>query len=132
LFSRKYGAFGYVVTINYTLILLGMALFLSTLYLIISNLVKQILLLRYTSLDLIFRLKHLEIDPLMMSRASILGFISLAFTVLTLVLGLIMTKTSIKNKKLGIIGYPTLFFLYQYFWILSIIQFIGGKSVKWR
>jgi hypothetical protein len=121
-----------VAFLNYLLIFLGLVLFLSTLYLFGSNLVEGLLHLKYSNLDLWLRIKSAEFDILTMSRAAILGFVSVSFTVFSLVLGLIMTRTDIKKKKLGILGYPFLFFLYQYFWLVSIIKVIGGKGIKWR
>lgn len=132
LLNKRYGAFGFVVFLNYALIFLGLLLFLSTLYLLFSNIADQVLFLRYSNLDLWLRLKSMEFDILTTSRAAILGFFSLSFTLFCLIIGLIMTKTNIKKKKLGILGYPFLFFLYQYFWLVSIAKIIGGKSIKWR
>lgn len=130
--NKKYGAFGFVAFLNYLLIFLGLLLFLSTIYLFGSNLLKDLLHLQYSNLDLWLRLKSMEFDILTMSRAAVLGFVSISFTVFGLIVGLIMTRTDVRNKKLGILGYPFLFFLYQYFWLVSIINVIGGKGIKWR
>jgi cellulose synthase/poly-beta-1,6-N-acetylglucosamine synthase-like glycosyltransferase len=132
LLNKKHGVFGFVVFFNYLLILLGLILFISSLYLGASNVVKDVLHLRYSSFDLISRIKSIEIDFLMLSRASVLGILSLLFTLFVLLTGLVITRTNITKRKIGIIGYIVMFFLYQYFWFISIIKVIGGKKIKWR
>jgi cellulose synthase/poly-beta-1,6-N-acetylglucosamine synthase-like glycosyltransferase len=130
--NNKYGVFGYFVFFNYLLIFLGLVLFGSSLYLLGSKIIDTIIYYNYTGFDIIQQLTHINWDILNYSRASILATVSFLFTISILILGLLMTKTNYKNKKIGIIGYPYLFIFYQIFWVISIYAVIRGKRIKWR
>jgi cellulose synthase/poly-beta-1,6-N-acetylglucosamine synthase-like glycosyltransferase len=130
--NKKYGWFGLFVFLNYALITLGLALFLFSIYLVLSKLVENILYLKYTNFNFFEQLKYFEIDLLTISRSSILGTLALVFTLVVLGIGLYFTKTKWAKKKLGILGYPLLFFFYQFFWFISFAAYLGGKKIKWR
>lgn len=132
LLNSKYGMFGYFVFFNYMLIMFGLALFLSSLYLTVSKIVTDVLHYQYTNWNILQRLFDYKFDLLTMSRASVLGTISLIFTLLVLFMGLYMTKTKVVRKRIGVIEYPFLFLFYQIFWFISLAAFIGGKKIKWR
>ncbi|MFA5797143.1 MAG: glycosyltransferase [Candidatus Woesearchaeota archaeon] len=132
LLSNKYGAFGYFVFFNYLLIAFGLVLFSASIYLTISKLIENIFYYNYTGWDIFRYWTHIEWDVLNYSRATVLGFISLFFTLSVLFIGLYMTKTKYKTRKTGIIGYPFLFFFYQFFWIISLIAIIRRKKIQWR
>jgi cellulose synthase/poly-beta-1,6-N-acetylglucosamine synthase-like glycosyltransferase len=132
LLNRRFGYFGFFVFLNYTLIGLGVALFLFSIYLTISKLIQNTLYYQYTNFNFLEQLKYFRIDLLTISRSTILGLLALVFTIAVLIIGLYFTKTEWKNKKLGVLGYPLLFYFYQIFWIISLVAVIRGKKVKWR
>lgn len=132
LFNRKYGAFGYFVAFNYILIFLGIALFLTTSYLGLHRAVDSALYFKYTDINIIERLQDFRFDILTMSRATVLGLLSLVFTMFVLVTGLLLTKTRCANRKLSIMAWPLMFFLYQFFWLISVAAVLTGRKIKWR
>lgn len=132
LFKKKFGAFGFVMPYNYILIFLGLTLFLASMYLGLSNSLDGLLHFQYTNFNFFERMFDWEFDILAMGRVSIIGMTSFIAGIGIMILGLILSKKKMRTKKLGIIGYPLLFFLYQIFWIGAIISVIRGKKVKWR
>ncbi len=132
LLNNKYGLFGHFVAYNYTLIFLGVCLFLFTLYMGFSNVYENVMYFRHTNFNFLEHMKNFEFDFLAFGRVSFLGAMSISFTMLMLFLGLSLTKNKKSERKLGILGYPLLFFLYQLFWIVSIIAVLRGKKIKWR
>jgi len=132
LFNKKYGAFGYFVAFNYILIFLGLTLFLTSSYLGLHRALDSMLYLRYTDLNIIERLKDFRFDILTMSRATVLGLLSLVFTMFVLVTGLMMTKTNCSKRKLIIAVWPLMFFLYQFFWLISVAAVLTGRKIRWR
>jgi hypothetical protein len=49
-----------------------------------------------------------------------------------MIIGIKIARQKFTKNKLGLIGYPFLFFLYQIFWAGSIIAILKRKKVKWR
>jgi hypothetical protein len=87
---------------------------------------------RHTNFNFWEHMKNFEFDFLAFGRVSFLGAMSITATMFMLFLGLSLTRNGKSERKLGIIGYPLLFFMYQLFWILSIIAVLRGKKIKWR
>jgi len=132
LLNSKYGMFGYVIFINYMLIFLGLILFGASLYLGASHIISNIGYYTYTGFDLSHWFKNFHIDLLNLGRTTILGYLSLLFTITVLIIGLVLTKTKFAKKKLGLLGYTFMFFLYQLFWTIAIYTVIRGRKIKWR
>lgn len=132
LFSNRYGLFGFFLPYNYILIGLGLLLFLYTDYLSISKTIENMLYLQYTNFDFLERLLEWEFDILNFNILDLLGNIMLVATVVVMIIGIYFTRKSYKKNKLGMIGYPFLFLLYQIFWLGAIIAVIKGKKIKWR
>lgn len=132
LMNKKYGVFAYFTAFNYTLIFLGLGLFLTSVYLGAKEFIKNILYFRYTDLNLIQRIQEFKFDILTIGQVSVLGLLSLIFTLFVLFVGLKLTKTKFSEKKLGVIGYPLLFFLYQFFWLISIVSVLTKRKISWR
>jgi len=132
LLNSKYGMFGYFVFMNYLLILFGLILFLSSIFLSVSKFVQDMLHYQYTNYNFFQRIFEFKFDLLTTSRASVLGIISLVFTLSILFIGLYLTKNKFLSKKIGIIEYPLLFFFYQLFWLITAFAVIGGQKIKWR
>ena len=130
--NPKYGWFGYFIFFNYSLIAMGMGLFLYTTFLLGKTITRYVNYLYYTNFNLWAQVKYFDIDMLTLSRSSILGGLALMFTIAVLIIGLYFTRTHWQKKKLGVIGYPALFFFYQLFWLVSFAAILRGKKVKWR
>ena len=130
--NKKYGAFGYFIFVNYLLIFLGLLVFGTSLYLIGSHIVSNIGYYTYTGIPFMNWIKHFNFDILNYGRTTILGTISIIFTVMTLLIGLALTRTSVRGKKIGIGGFLLMFFLYQLFWTMAIVAVARGKKIKWR
>ena len=130
--NGKYGFFGYFVFFNYALITLGLGLFLFTTFLTVKNASQSLLYLQYTNFNFLEQLKYIELDFLSVSRTSILGLLAGFFTISVLIIGLYLTKTEWRKKKIGVVGYPALFFFYQLFWLVSFASILLGKKAKWR
>ena len=132
LLNSKYGAFGYFVFVNYMLIFLGMTLFGISLFLAGKKLIQNIGYYSYTGFPILDWIRQYQFDVLSFSSIEILGWIALLFTLTTLIIGLIFSRTDVRNKKTGAIGFMFLFFLYQLFWTIAIAAVIRGRKIKWR
>lgn len=132
LLNSKYGIFGYVIFLNYMLIFLGLTLFGISLFLAGKRIVNNIGYYSYTGIPLMEWLRHYQFDVLSFSGIAILGWIAILFTLATLIIGLTVSRTDMRRKKTGAIGFMLLFFLYQLFWIIAIAAVIRGRKIKWR
>lgn len=130
--KRKYGLFSFTVPFNYLLVLLGLVLFISSLYLGVSHIITNLFHLQYTSVSLWDRIMNFKIDILSMSTVSFIGMSAFFLSILVIVFGMKMSRKKLMKKKTGIVFFPLMFFLYQIFWIGSVIAVIRGKKVKWR
>ncbi|MBI5072853.1 glycosyltransferase family 2 protein [Candidatus Woesearchaeota archaeon] len=132
LFKKDYGLFGYFVPFNYTIILLGLALFLYSLYLFFSNIFKALSYFYLTNFNIWSHLMALKaFDPLLFSIFGFLGIASISMTIIALVIGLVYTNKSIKGRYLSSIGFVLLFFLYQVFWFSSVYAVVARKKIRW-
>lgn len=132
IFNRKYGLFGFFIPYNYSLIGLGLVLFGASTYLWLSKSIDNILYFKYTNFNFLDHLFSFNWDILYYGRVNILGIGLFAGTVVLMLMGLKFTKKRYSDNKLGLLGYPFLFFLYQIYWGGAILAAIRGKKVKWR
>jgi len=132
LLNKKYGLFGFFMTFNFSVIFLGLALFFYTTYLGVSHGIENILYFQYTNFNIFEQLKYFRFDILSISRTTVLGMLSIGFTLFTLFVGMKMSRQKISEKKLGVVGYPLMFFLYQFFWFIPISSVLLGRKIKWR
>jgi peptidoglycan-N-acetylglucosamine deacetylase len=132
LLNSKYGLFGYFIFINYLLIALGLIVFGSSLYLLAKHAISNIGYYSYTGFHIIDWIRHFHFDILNYGRTTILGTISILFTVATLIIGLTLTRTKFIGKKIGVAGFLLMFFLYQLFWTIAIAAVARGRKIKWR
>jgi len=132
LLKKKHGFFSFMIPYNYLLIFLGMVMFLTSVYMGIKDFIKTMFYLQYTNINLWYRITHFQFDFLAFGNISFIGASSLILGIVLLLIGLRIAKKNMLQRKLGIIGYPLLFFIYQIFWIGSVIAVIKGKKVKWR
>jgi cellulose synthase/poly-beta-1,6-N-acetylglucosamine synthase-like glycosyltransferase len=132
IFNTELGVFGFFIPYNFSLILLGVLLFVFSLGLSIYNSIKNLAMFRLTGFNF---LSHLEInlDPLKIFNIySLLIFFSFVATLFMTLFGLGVLKKDIKKSFTGFIGFLYLFILYQVFWISSIYAFIFRRKVQWR
>lgn len=131
-FNKRYGTFSFFTPYNYLVIALGLMLFFSSSYLGLSRTIKNLIQFRYTGFNFFDRLFDFDIDLLTLNRLTLVGISCFIFSVMIMFMGVILTRQNIHKKKYGLIGFPLMFFLYQYFWTISIIAVIRGKKIKWR
>jgi cellulose synthase/poly-beta-1,6-N-acetylglucosamine synthase-like glycosyltransferase len=132
IFTTRQGLFSAFIVFNYSLIFVGIILFLSSMYLAASHLTQQLWEYQYTGWNFLENLKEYRFDILRFSGIEIIGLMGLLSTFVLLGLGLYYTRTNVRHKKAAIAGYPVLFFLYQLWWIAAIISAVRGKRVKWK
>jgi cellulose synthase/poly-beta-1,6-N-acetylglucosamine synthase-like glycosyltransferase len=134
MFKKKYGLFGYLMPFNYTLIMMGIALFLVTTYLSIKHAVTTGLYFQYTDLNLWHRLMDFKgYDFLTLSKISFIGASSLLLGMALVIVGLILARKRLAEKKWALLGWPFVYVIYQLFWIGSIWSVIRkGKKIRWR
>jgi cellulose synthase/poly-beta-1,6-N-acetylglucosamine synthase-like glycosyltransferase len=136
LLSRRLGMFSGFILFNYALTLMGIVLFLSSIWLTVTKFGSEMVQYRYTHFNYFANFWHgireYQFDVLSWSGIDLLGITAVTFTFLLVFLGLLATRTQFRGKKLAILGYPLLFFLYQLWWIVSFTAAIRGKKIKWR
>jgi len=132
LFNNKLGLFGYFTPFNYILLFSGMTLFYAATYLSISKVVQTLWQYQYTGFNFFEHFFEFNIDLLRTSQISLVGTFAFLCTVFIMFSGLYLTKKKIAQKKIGILGFPFLFFLYQIYWTGALIAVLSKKTVKWR
>ena len=130
--NKNFDLFGYFIPYNYLLIFLGLSLFLTSTYLGISNFIENLLYFQYTNFNFLERAFEFEFDILRTGMIYLIGCSSLFIGMFVMISGLKFTNKEISKKKLGVVGYPLLFILYQIFWIGSILTVMRGKKIKWK
>ncbi|MGM5482450.1 MAG: glycosyltransferase [Nanobdellota archaeon] len=129
--KKQYGLFSFFMPYNFLLIGLGLFLFAFSTILWFSKNLKELWMYHYTGFNF-FEHLSLNIDFLTLGRVNILGTSLLLATIVLMILGIIFTKRKFSSHKLGILGYPFLFFLYQIYWGGALLAVIKGKKIKWR
>lgn len=129
--KSKYGLFGYFIPYNFFLIGLGLFVFSFSTILWLSKNLKELWLYHYTGFNF-FEHLSLSIDLLQFGRVNILGASLFSATILLMIVGIIFTRRRFSDHKMGILGYPFLFFLYQIFWGGALLAVIKGNKIKWR
>lgn len=132
LFNRKFGHFGFFIPFNIILITLGIVLFLYSTYLGLSKFIENVFYYHYTNYNFFENLFDWHFDILAYSGVSVLSFTAFIGTLTIMFVGLKYARVRYKEKKIGMLGYPFIFFLYQIFWIASYFAVIRGRKIKWR
>ena len=130
LFKKKIGLFGYFIPFNYSLITLGLGLFLLSLYLTMSNIIKNLSYYHLTNYNF-FSNWSWEVDFLNISIFAFFGAFGIISMIILVTFGLNAVRGSPKKKILVYLGYFLLFFLYQFFWFSSFFLALFKKKVKW-
>jgi cellulose synthase/poly-beta-1,6-N-acetylglucosamine synthase-like glycosyltransferase len=132
LMKKRYGFFSFFVPFNFFLIASGLVLFYSSTYLGISKFIEEILYFRYTNFNFLDRINIFQFDILEYGRVNILSTTMIITTIMLMLYGLHIIGKQYNGRKLGMIGFPFFFFLYQIFWTGAIWAVIRGKKIKWR
>lgn len=132
LFNRKYGYFGFFIPFNFILITLGLLLFIFSIYLGFSKFLQNLWYFQYTGFNFLDHLFNYEFDILSFGTTWFLSLSSIISVVILMIIGLKFARVRLKDKKLGMLGYPFLFFLYQLFWLVSYVNAFKNGNVKWR
>jgi cellulose synthase/poly-beta-1,6-N-acetylglucosamine synthase-like glycosyltransferase len=133
LFRRKdAGLFRMFLVFNYSLIFLGLMLFLYSIYLYVTNAIKAWQFLELIGFDIFSFPLPLGFDVL-----SVDIFTTLALTMLFLTVVLTVTSTnlmhrSIKDNLSGFFGFLFFFIFYQIFWLNSLYNVIRHREIKWQ
>ena len=132
IFNRDVGFFGYFIPFSFVLVILGLSLFLSSLYLGISNLIKNLSFYSLTNFNFFAHFSLKEIDILNFSIFGFFGIFLIIATYLIATVGLKIFNKNIKEKKAGFAGFFLIFFFYQFFWLASFSSVLLARRIKWR
>lgn len=130
LLKKKTGLFGCFIPFNYALITLGLGLFLLSLYLSFSNIIKSISFYSLTNYNFFSNLSW-QFDFLRISIFAFFGVFGIIGTVILVTSGLNVTRNSPRKKFSLYFGYLMLFFLYQFFWLSSFFLVLFKRKVRW-
>lgn len=127
----RHGFLATFIPFHIALLMLGIVLFLFSVTLTATNTVEYVANFRHTGFNF---LEHIEFnfDPLAIRQVSLIGATSFFAGIAIMLLSLRYTRQDIRSKKLGILGYPAIFLLYQLFWIGAIYTVIRGRKISWR
>jgi cellulose synthase/poly-beta-1,6-N-acetylglucosamine synthase-like glycosyltransferase len=130
LLRKKVGLFGYFIPFNYSLITFGLGLFLLSIYLTISNVIKHISFYSLTNYNFLSNFLW-DPDILNISIFFFFGIFGIIGMIILVTLGLNVTRNSSKKKIPVYLGYFLLFFLYQFFWLSSFFLVLFKRKVRW-
>ena len=131
--DKKRGYFGLFVPLNFSLVFLGVFVFLFSLLLSLRNLIKNLSFYSLIDYNFLQLIKQIEIDFL--SYFSLFGILILSSLLLTAALGYVglrMLNKNFKQKLVGYIGFLPFGILYQIFWLSSIFNFIFKREFEWK
>ncbi|MBI4441176.1 glycosyltransferase [Candidatus Woesearchaeota archaeon] len=132
LFNNKLGVFGYFAPYNYLLVSTGLGLFYASTYLAISRTIENLWYYSYTNFNFFDHLLEFQFDILQYGRIYLIGLCAFLFTLFLMVAGLRLTGKQFASKKVGMLGFPYMFFLYQIFWSGALYAVLRRKHVRWR
>tara|TARA_Y100000310_G_C20626240_1_gene786053 strand:+ start:435 stop:1673 length:1239 start_codon:yes stop_codon:yes gene_type:complete len=127
---EKAGLFGYFIPFNYALITFGLGLFLLSIYLSLSNIMKNISLYSLTNYNF-FSNWSWSFDFLNTSIFVFFGVFGIIGMIVLVTLGLNAIRNSPKKRISTYFGYFLLFILYQFFWVSSFFLVLFKKKVRW-
>lgn len=133
IFNKRVGAFGlFFLPFNYGLIMLGLGLFLISIYLILSRALKFFSYLGLIEYDLFSSIVFEGIDPLTISIFYFFAFLSILSAFLLTYVSLRIIKKEITANLVGFFGFIFIFFAYQMFWLGSAYNIVLKRRIKWR
>ncbi|MDD5112269.1 MAG: glycosyltransferase [Candidatus Altiarchaeota archaeon] len=136
-FNKNLGNFGmFFMPVNYGGILLGMMLFISTLYLAAVNfdaVISRLLLIRFDVRPLISTyFTDFSVDPFRISIFLLLGISPFLMNMIGSYIGLKTVGENVKDNLFGYISFLFFFIPYQILWLVCVYVVLFGKKVKWR
>jgi len=130
LLRKKTGLFGFFIPYNYSLIAFGLGLFILSIYLSLSNAIKNLSYYSLTNYNFFSNISW-EFDFLTISIFFIFGISGILGMIMLVTFGLGATRNSPKRRPVLYLGYIFLFFLYQFFWLSSFFLTFFRRKVKW-
>lgn len=136
-FDHNLGNFGmFFMPVNYGGILLGMLLFLSTIYLLLINLesvMSKLILVNFDLRPIVGNyLNDFSVDPLKISIFLLLGLSPFIMNVVGSYVGLKTVGEKISDNLFGYVSFLFFFIPYQILWLICVYAVIFGRKVKWR
>jgi cellulose synthase/poly-beta-1,6-N-acetylglucosamine synthase-like glycosyltransferase len=136
-FNRGLGNFGmFFMPVNYGGILLGMLLFLSTLYLLainVENVISRMLLIGFDVHPLVASyFNDFSVDPFKISIFFLLGVTPFIMNMVGSYVGLKTVGAKVRGNLFGYFSFLFFFIPYQILWLLSVYFVLVGKKIKWR
>ena len=126
------GVFGIFVPFTFLLIAGGLMVFAFSLYLLVKRFVEGMWHLHYTGFNLLEQMLAFEFDVLSLGRATLVGLCAFLMGIFLMLLGLRIAGKRYAERRVGMIGFPFLFFLYQLFWGSAFLAVLRRRDVKWR
>src|SRR3989344_1841766 len=131
-FRKKAGVFGVFLPYIYTVMVLGLILFLSSSYLGLTDTFHNLSLYAHANFNFFEHFSLKDIDPLSVSVFGVFGLSSIVSVFLLAFIGVKLTGQKIRSKAKGLMGFWLLFFIYQVFWISALFHVVFRREVKWR
>ncbi len=132
LISKETGLFALFVPFTFFLMFSGIAVFYYSLYLLGKRLWQGLWHLHYTGFNIWEQILQFELDFLSLGRISMVGICALISGIILMLIGLRIAEKHYSERKLGMTGFPLMFFLYQIFWTSAITAIVRRKDIKWR
>jgi len=133
MFKKELGIFGYFVPYTYSLILLGLFLFILSAIITLYNQYRSISFYRFTGFNFLQHLFDFEFN--LLSIFNIFSLLILFSFILTATLTLISMRTfkkSIRKNLFAYLGFLPFFIFYQVFWTVSLYSFVFNRRIRWR
>lgn len=130
LLRKKAGLFGYFIPFNYSLITFGLGLFLLSIYLTLTNVMRNLSFYSLTNYNFFSNLLW-QFDLLNISIFVFFGIFGIIGMIVLVTFGLNATRNHSKKKVSVYFGYFMLFFLYQFFWLSSFLLVLFKRKVRW-
>ncbi len=126
------GVFGIFVPFTFLLTAGGLMVFAFSLYLLVKRFVEGMWHLHYTGFNLLEQMLAFELDVLSLGRVTLVGLCAFLMGISLMLLGLRIAGKRYAERRVGMIGFPFLFFLYQIFWGSAFLAVLRRRDVKWR
>lgn len=130
--STSVGLFGLFVPFTFLLIASGLGVFYYSLYLAAKHLIKSLWYYQYTGFNFFEHLLEFDLDILAVGRISLVGFCAVITGIAMMLIGLRIAEKRFSTRKLGMLGFPFMFFLYQLFWTSAIVTMARRRDINWR
>lgn len=130
--SSSVGLFGLFVPFTFFLIASGLGVFYYSLYLAAKRIIESLWHFHYTGFNFFEHLLEFDLDILAVGRISLVGICAFVTGIALMAVGLRIAEKRFSERKLGMLGFPLMFFLYQLFWTSAIAAMARRRDIKWR